>query len=580
YKRRKSARALMFWSRSDFLAHQFYKMAPLTWTMVLWLMTTPVSSKYETNDKHLVEKLMEKIHELHWKLEYIKKGLTEARENTCPRNYIRYVGNDERPFCYRYEAKLKHCLNYTDAREACQLEGGDLVQFSEDNFNFFITYGSLFLACGKPSQTGNYSIMGNVYSNGSRIKYVCNERFKQQDQTEAVSVCLHNETWSQINFTCKPDTLGKSCSSNQECLEQLSECREGLCFCLRNHSYSLTEYSCLPRFLGRGNYIISDLDVIPNDHFMASSSYEEPADSHKPWLSRLDSEEIRISYKTSRCGCWAAKYLDKQQFIQVNITNSHSVTAVTTKGRDAKYFSQFVKSYKVLYSVDGFSFNSVLDHNGKDLIFLGNTQGEENSPVTNELPCPIQAQYIRINPQDWHNHISLRFDVIGSTLHSADCDFENGTCGWQNEEGSVIQWQIGKPNNTKGGPANDHTYIGGEIFTDQVTGSYMYITANQQEIVSAQITVNIKESNVSRCLSLWHTASKNYSGSLNIITTKCDNGIEQLRNTTNTNFAETWKLSTVRVESGVYLIAIESVWTSETHGFLAIDDVKLNETDC
>ncbi|KAL3841715.1 hypothetical protein ACJMK2_019821 [Sinanodonta woodiana] len=436
-------------------------------------------------------------------------------------------------------------------------------------------------ACGKPGQKANASTMGNVYSNGSRIKYVCSERFKQLDQTESVSVCLHNESWSHINFTCKPDTIGKTCSSNQECVEQLSECRDGLCFCIRNHSYSLTEYACVPRFIGRGNYIISGPNVIPNENFVASSSYGEPADSHKPWLARLDSEDIYAFSTTYRCGCWAAQYNDKQQFIQVDMTNSQCVTAVTTKGRDPKTYTQFVKSYKVLYSVDGVSFITVMDHNGKDMIFIGNTQNETNSTVTNELPCPIQARYIRINPQDWHQHISLRFDVIGTTIHSADCDFENGTCGWQNEAASVIQWHTGKPNNTEGGPVHDHTYSGDKRSTDPVTaGTYLYITTIQQEQVTAQISVSIKESNVSRCLSLWHTASKNYSGSLNVITAKCNIGIEQLRNTTHTNFAETWNLSTVRVESGVYKIVIEGVWTSATGGVLAIDDVTLNETDC
>ncbi|KAL3841714.1 hypothetical protein ACJMK2_019820 [Sinanodonta woodiana] len=452
------------------------------------------------------------------------------------------------------------------------ISGCDIYKTASNTDKYVVPFNQP--ACGKPGQKANASTMGNVYSNGSRIKYVCSERFKQLDQTESVSVCLHNGSWSHINFTCKPDTIGKSCSSNQECLEKLSECRQGLCFCLRNHIYSLIEYACVP---GRGNYLISGPDVIPDDHFMASSSYDEPEDIHKPWLARLDSQEI-IAYdsKISRCGCWAAKYQNQQQFIQVDMTNLQFVTAVTTKGRDPKRYTQFVKSYKVLYSVDGVSFITVLDHNGTDMIFPGNTLEEIHSAVTNELPCPIQTRYIRINPQDWYQHISLRFDVIGSTIYSADCDFENGTCGWQNEAASVIQWHTGKPNNTEGGPVNDHTYSG-----DPVTaGTFLYITTIQQEHATAQMSVSIKESNVSRCLSLWHTASKNYSGSLNVITAKCNIGIEQLRNTTHTNFAETWNLSTVRVESGVYKIDIEGVWTSATRGFLAIDDVKLNENDC
>ncbi|KAK3586242.1 hypothetical protein CHS0354_028606 [Potamilus streckersoni] len=70
-------------------------------------------------------------------------------------------------------------------------------------------------------------------------------------------------------------------------------------------------------FLRRGNYIISDPDMIPNDHFMASSNFGELHDSYKLWLTHLNSEEIfgypNIVY---RCGFWAAKDLDKLQFIQ------------------------------------------------------------------------------------------------------------------------------------------------------------------------------------------------------------------------------------------------------------------------
>ncbi|KAK3586241.1 hypothetical protein CHS0354_028605 [Potamilus streckersoni] len=158
------------------------------------------------------------------------------------------------------------------------------------------------------------------------------------------------------------DTIGKSCSSNQECHEQLSECREGLCLCLRNHSYSLTEYACVPRFLGRLHYLISGPDVIPNDHFKASSSFYDINDFHKPWWARLDSEETPL-----HCGCWAAQDINSEQYIQVNLKNAQFVTAVTTKGRDPKNVNQLVNLYKVMHSFDGLLYNPVRDHNGKEL---------------------------------------------------------------------------------------------------------------------------------------------------------------------------------------------------------------------
>lgn len=44
-------------------------------------------------------------------------------------------------------------------------------------------------------------------------------------------------------------------------------------------------------------------------------------------------------------------------------------------------------------------------------IFTGNS--DQDSVVTNMLPCPILARCIRINPLDWKDHASLRFDLLG-----------------------------------------------------------------------------------------------------------------------------------------------------------------------
>ena len=44
-------------------------------------------------------------------------------------------------------------------------------------------------------------------------------------------------------------------------------------------------------------------------------------------------------------------------------------------------------------------------------VFLGNT--DKNSVVTQILPSPIFAQYIRINPRSWVGHISMRAEFLG-----------------------------------------------------------------------------------------------------------------------------------------------------------------------
>ncbi|KAL3842750.1 hypothetical protein ACJMK2_020736 [Sinanodonta woodiana] len=206
-------------------------------------------------------------------------------------------------------------------------------------------------------------------------------------------------------------------------------------------------------------------------------------------------------------------------------------------------------------------------------LFRGNN--DTTTLVTIKLPCPIQAQYIRINPQEWNIHISLQFDLIGCTLNSADCDFQNDTCGWQHVNTSLKRWEHGRPNITHEVPTTDRTCI-----SDAMNCNYMYITSEHQEHGNAQVTQTIRRTNTSRCLSLWHTASNDFRGSLNIITVKCEQAIEKLRNTTIINFIQQWRKSTVRVESGVYQIVIEGVRTNESHGVLMIDDIKMNENDC
>ena len=44
-------------------------------------------------------------------------------------------------------------------------------------------------------------------------------------------------------------------------------------------------------------------------------------------------------------------------------------------------------------------------------MFEGNL--DDNTVVTNQLPYPIVARYIRINPQRWARFISMRVEFYG-----------------------------------------------------------------------------------------------------------------------------------------------------------------------
>ncbi|KAL3842786.1 hypothetical protein ACJMK2_020772 [Sinanodonta woodiana] len=429
-------------------------------------------------------------------------------------------------------------------------------------------------ACGKPQAKANATFMGNVYSNGSRIKYVCTKGFKQLDHTESVTVCLYNESWSEINFTCKPDTIAKSCRNDSECFELSTECRDNRCVCIRNYVYSMTEFACVPSRIGCENYLISD--EIPDDQFTGSSHFIDEAISQYcyPKMARL------VPYQKDNvpfCDIWAPKTLNKSEYIQVNLSKLHSVRAIITRGR--KNPEQYVETYKVESSADGSSFRPVQgDVANVDVVFSGNK--DPKTSVTNQLPCPVEAQYIRINPQTYHIYMSLQFDLIGCALNSADCDFQIDTCGWQHVNTSLKRWEHGRPNITQGTSPNDHTCSSGDDSTDAMNCNYMYVTSERQEHGNAQVTLSVRRSNTSRCLNLWHMASNDFRGSLNIITAKCEQAIEKLRNTTIINFFHQWNMSRVQVESGVYQIVIEGIWTRESRGVLMIDDIKMTENDC
>ncbi|KAJ1067105.1 hypothetical protein K5549_012464 [Capra hircus] len=77
--------------------------------------------------------------------------------------------------------------------------------------------------------------------------------------------------------------------------------------------------------------------------------------------------------------------------------------------------SDWVTSYKVMVSNDSHTWVTVKNGSG-DMIFEGNS--EKEIPVLNELPIPMVARYIRINPQSWFDNgsICLRMEILGCLL--------------------------------------------------------------------------------------------------------------------------------------------------------------------
>ena len=103
---------------------------------------------------------------------------------------------------------------------------------------------------------------------------------------------------------------------------------------------------------------------------------------------------------------WSAAYANKNQWMTIDIGSAVELTGVTTQGRHEAY--QWVTSYKVATSADGITFADV--ESGR--VFSGNV--DRSTKKTNAFSAPIVGvRYVKIMPQTWDGHISMRADIIG-----------------------------------------------------------------------------------------------------------------------------------------------------------------------
>eukprot|EP00057_Strongylocentrotus_purpuratus_P014292 XP_011668766.1 PREDICTED: uncharacterized protein LOC590339 [Strongylocentrotus purpuratus] len=143
---------------------------------------------------------------------------------------------------------------------------------------------------------------------------------------------------------------------------------------------------------------------ITDAQITASSCYEE---NYCPDRARLN--QLRDGVKS---GAWSARTLNQDQFIQADLRQLHEVSGVMTQGRNVQY-SQWVTSFRVLYSIDGLTWTAVQNAimAGSE-VFTGNTDME--TVVTNDFSPTVVARFIRIQPLTWRRHISMRFEILGT----------------------------------------------------------------------------------------------------------------------------------------------------------------------
>ncbi|XP_054713671.1 uncharacterized protein LOC129223130 [Uloborus diversus] len=106
---------------------------------------------------------------------------------------------------------------------------------------------------------------------------------------------------------------------------------------------------------------------------------------------------------------WSPEKDDKNSFLQIDLLVPMKLTGIVTRG-DANN-QQWVKTFFVSYSNDSINWKKVQNTDGRAKEFIANK--DDDSPVINTFPIPINSRYVRVLPTDWHRWVSMKVELLG-----------------------------------------------------------------------------------------------------------------------------------------------------------------------
>ena len=148
---------------------------------------------------------------------------------------------------------------------------------------------------------------------------------------------------------------------------------------------------------------------VPDVRFGADVEVVNPAESARSYSSVWANDAVGTGHARSMLDSvqgWSASSNTIGQYMTISLGSVQTVTGVVTQGR--KQESQWVTSYKVQTSPDCSVYSDV--DGGR--VFSGNV--DINSKVQNFFRTAVQASCVRLLPQSWVNHMSMRAGVIVS----------------------------------------------------------------------------------------------------------------------------------------------------------------------
>ncbi|XP_064232308.1 lactadherin isoform X1 [Aotus nancymaae] len=197
------------------------------------------------------------------------------------------------------------------------------------------------------------------------------------------------------------------CHNNGLCKDIAQEVRGDVfpaytCECLEGYVGSHCELKCAePLGMENGN--------IANSQITASSVRVTflGVQHWVPELARLN--------RAGMVNAWTPSSNDDSPWIQVNLLRRMWVAGVVTQGASRLANHEYLKTFKVAYSLNGHDFDFIHDVNQKHKEFTGNWN--KNTVHINLFETPVEAQYVRLYPTSCHTACTLRFELLGCELN-------------------------------------------------------------------------------------------------------------------------------------------------------------------
>ncbi|KAI8502433.1 hypothetical protein Bbelb_200210 [Branchiostoma belcheri] len=192
-----------------------------------------------------------------------------------------------------------------------------------------------------------------------------------------------------------------------------------------------------------------------------ASCYKEESPSwsaSSEWDSghSADRADINTRETADAAGAWAAATNDQDQWLMRDFGDVSVITGIITKGRNyspdwphAGIHDQYVTSYTISYGDENGDEKFYTNADGQVTVFPAND--DRDTEVYNDFrdfSGRITARFVKIHPQTWHGHISMRAKIVTDYCKEESVDTEAGQVTFPRTDGGSFNYSAERCNSS------------------------------------------------------------------------------------------------------------------------------------